>query len=261
LKSRMEELALENARLSGDLLTMAHRISHDLRTPLGSINAATEVLKEMASEGQSDIHGQMIKSIFDSTDDIVKLLDRVSFVLKASVRPVPWEKVDMGRVVFESLEKLERAARKKNAVISQPDTWPEVSGVVPWLRTIWWNLLSNSLQHSPEGVRIRLDWKRESDAYRFWISDDGGGIPPDRHPKLFQTFQSLYEPDAKRGLGLAIVQRLVELQNGDCGYETIGNQGSLFFFTLPLRQPEDSREGAGSKEPGQPATSMADAIH
>jgi len=258
LNLKLEELSQENARLRGDLLTMAHRISHDLRTPLGSINASTELLKDLALEG-SKIPENLLKSIFDSTDDIVKLLDRVSFVLKASARPVPWEVVDMGRVVFESVEKLERLVQKKKATVSKPEWWPRVTGVPPWLRMIWWNLLSNSLQHSQEGVTIRLDWKQESDAYRFWIQDDGGGVPPEKHKRLFQAFQSLHEPEAKRGLGLAIVQRLVELQNGHCGYESNGEHGSRFYFTLPLHRSEDTREPERSER--QETVSLAGTSH
>jgi signal transduction histidine kinase len=167
---------------------------------------------------------------------------------------VPWEKVDMGRVVFESIEKLERLALKKKAVISQIDAWPEVDGVMPWLRVIWWNLLSNALQHSQEGVKIRLYWKRELDDYRFCIDDDGVGVPLEKHRKLFQTFQSLHEPEARRGLGLAIVQRLVELQNGHCGFQRNGDHGSLFYFTLPVVKPEDTGSEETPRNTVQPET-------
>lgn len=233
-KVMVDELLQENARLRGDLLTVAYRIAHDLRTPLGSINVTAELIKELGAN-DAKIPAD---SIFNATEEITRMLERVSFVLKASARPVDMEKVDMGRVVFEVREKLERASLKKNAVISGPESWPEVSGVTGWLRVIWWNLLANSLHHGPDGVKIQMGWKREGDALRFWIEDNGSGIPADKVGKLFQSFHTLHEPESKRGLGLAIVRRLVELQNGRWGYEPVESGGSLFYFTLPLQQPE-----------------------
>ena len=247
MQAKLAELSEENARLRGDLLTLAHRISHDLRTPLGSISVSTEMVKELGAD-RAEIPSSLTDSIFGATDEIIKLLERVSFVLKASAKPAPLEKLDMGRVVFEVREKLERVSVKKKAMVTSSENWPEVDGVTTWLRVIWWNLLANSLQHSPDGVKIRLGWKPEGDVYRFWVEDSGGGVPVERAGKVFQSFQTLHEPEAKKGVGLAIVRRLVELQNGQCGYQPGESGGSIFYFTLPMRQP-------GAKVPGLPEES------
>jgi K+-sensing histidine kinase KdpD len=221
----------ENARLRGDLLTVAHRISHDLRTPLGGISMTGEMLKEMAAEG-SPISGTLFNPIFDSTEELLRLIERVSFVLKASIKSVVKERVQMGDIVFETLEKLERKIIKNKATVSKPTNWPEVDGVRAWLRVIWHDLLSNSLQHAAHPLKIELGWKEEANGFRFWVSDDAGGVPADRREKLFQPFETLSEPDAANGLGLSIVERLVSLQGGQCGYEPHSHDGSLFYFTL-----------------------------
>lgn len=229
-----EELLRENARMRGDLLTIAHRISHDLRTPLGGINVTSEMLKEMLADG-SPIPASTVNPIFDSTDEIIKLIERVAFVLKASVKPLPKEPVKMGHIVFEVLQKLERKILQKNATVSQSNSWPEVNGVTLWLGVIWWNLLSNPIRLAKNPLKIDLGWKEEKDEIQFWVSDDVGGVPQEIQGKLFQPFESLHESDAAPGLGLSIVHRLVSLQGGRCGYTPNSESGSLFYFTLPTK--------------------------
>jgi signal transduction histidine kinase len=222
-----EELLRENARLRGDLLTVARRISHDLRTPLGGIVTTSEVLKEMLADN-SPSSASLVAPIFNSAEGMAKLIERMSFVLKASVNPIAKEPVKMGEAVFRALQSLESKVLKKNMTVSEPSSWPEVSGVAAWLEVVWWNLLVNAVQHGKS--RIELGWSQGKNGWRFWICDDGGGVPAEKIDKLFQPFDSLHGPDATQGLGLSIVQRLVELQDGGCGHEPGGGR---FYFTLP----------------------------
>jgi signal transduction histidine kinase len=222
-----EELLRENARLRGDLLTVARRISHDLRTPLGGILTTSEVLKETLADS-SPLSAPLVAPIFHSAESMAKLVERVSFILKASVNPISKEPVKMGDVVFRALQSLESATLKKNMIVAEPASWPEVSGIAAWLEVVWWNLLANAVQHGKS--RIELGCSQEKDGWHFWICDDGGGAAAEKLDKLFQPFDLLHRPEAAQGLGLSIVQRLVELQGGGCGYEPAGGR---FYFTLP----------------------------
>ena len=140
----------------------------------------------------------------------------------------------MGHVVFNTLQKLERRILQNNATVSQPDAWPEVTGVSSWLGVVWWNLLANPLQLARHPLRIHLGWTEENGGCRFWVRDNAGGVPLEKRDKLFQPFESLCEPHATHGLGLSIAQRLVDLQSGKCGYEPHADGGSIFYFTLPV---------------------------
>jgi K+-sensing histidine kinase KdpD len=226
-----EELARENARLRGDLLTVARRISHDLRTPLGGIITTSEMLKEVLRENNPS-SASLMAPIFDSADGMAKVIERVSFILKASANSHSKEWIKMGEAVFGAMQRLESRILKSGATVAEPASWPEVNGVASWLEIVWWNLLGNALQHGKNPVRIEAGWQKEKNKFRFWVSDNGGEIPPEKIGKLFQPFHALHEPDAAQGLGLSIVHRLVELQGGDCGYEPAAG-GGCFYFTLP----------------------------
>ncbi len=232
-QAKYEEALRENARLRGDLLTVARRIGHDLRTPLGGVAVTGEMIKEILEE-KGVAAEAIVAPIFDSTDGLAKLIERVSFVLKASVNSSPMAQVKMGDAVFNTLQRLERQILKSGVQVIEPAEWPEVNGVASWLEVVWWNFLANALQHGKKTSKIELGWCREKDGFRFWVNDDGGGVPPEKTAKLFQPFHLLHEPNARQGLGLSLVQRLVELQNGNCGYEPNDIGGSFFYFTLPL---------------------------
>jgi signal transduction histidine kinase len=224
------DLAVENARLRGDLLTISSRISHDLRTPLGGIAATAQLLHETLEENKLPV--SFAQSILDSVDDMTRMIKQISFVTRATAKPMPKTTVNMKEIVNEALLRVESQVFKKNASIVRPDSWPQVNGVPSWLEEVWRNLLSNALKHSVGVPRIELKWHEQDGWYRFEVCDEGGGVPDDIRPGLFHAFDSLHELHGVRGLGLSIVQRLIALQGGKCGYEPAAG-GSCFYFLLP----------------------------
>lgn len=221
----------ENARLRGDLLTLAKRFSHDLRTPLGGIVSSAEAVKEILATHDPSAT-PLADSLLASADDMTQLIKQVSFVARASASPLPKTSVHMAEAVFPALQRLESRALKRKAVIAEPPSWPVVAGVLAWLEVIWWHLISNALKHGGDSCHIELGWAKQENAIRFWVADNGPGVPEDLRGKLFKEFHSLHEEQNVKGLGLSIVQRLVELQGGSCGHEHPKTGGARFYFTL-----------------------------
>jgi len=239
--SDADRLSRENARLRGDLLTFGNRISHDLRTPLGSILNTTELLREVAGEKDAAV-GPLTTSIGDSVDEMMRLIKSFSMLARASGGPVTIQPVRMEEIVSGILQQLESKILKKGATVDFPDSWPEVNGVATWVEFAWWNFITNAIQHG--GNKIQLGWTREGSEHRFWIADDGPGVPARLRARLFQTFDSLHEPSSMRGLGLSTVQRLVDLQGGRCGHEAENAAGTYFYFTLPMGDVSQDTRGA-----------------
>jgi signal transduction histidine kinase len=234
-----EELLQENARLRGDLLTVAVRISHDLRTPLGGIVNTGELLKDMLIE-KEPAAAELTDSLFVSVDEMSKLIGQIRIITRATADPKPKERVNMAEIVSGVLQRLESRFLKTEATVAEPGSWPEVNGVADWLEFIWWNFLANALQHAGEKPRIELNWRQEKEGFRFQVCDHGGGVPAEVRASLFQPFDSLHKPGSTYGLGLSVVQRLADLQGGDCGYEPNPKGGSCFYFTLPAYKHTDA---------------------
>ncbi len=233
-RSARETHALQrtNARLRGDLLTISRRITHDLRAPLGGIITSAEVLRELAPEDPAGCMA-LAERVIASADEATKLLERVSYMVRASAAPSAPEKCPMGPIVLVAKERLERKSLELHASITYPTAWPEVDGVKPWLETIWWNLLGNALKHAGPNPLIELGWSEADDKFQFWIEDRGRGVDMGKRFALFTPFHRLHELNSPHGLGLPIVQRLVELQGGTTGYEPVVPNGSRFYFVLP----------------------------
>lgn len=202
----------ENVRLKGDLLTMARRVSHDLRTPLGGIIASVDMLAETVPSGAS-----LTKPVFSSIDEITRLITRTSLLLRAVAEPIAPQPVAMGSLISEVIFRLSRLVGTANATIHQPSSWPEVTAVAGWLELIWTNLLQNALQHGGTPPVIHLGWEEVPGAWRFYVWDQGPGPKPHGMavPGGFVPFHMLHDRNAPKGFGLPIVHRLTELLGGN----------------------------------------------
>jgi signal transduction histidine kinase len=164
----------------------------------------------------------------------MELLDRLTLIARASAIPASVMEVDMGMTVWAARERLAKKIAEADAHLTEPEEWPTVMGVREWLERIWLNLIANALQHAGPKPRIELGWAREDTELRFFVRDRGAGVPIEIQESLFRPFHRLHEKDSGRGLGLPIVQRLVELHGGSCGYEPASPQGSCFSFSIPV---------------------------
>jgi signal transduction histidine kinase len=223
------QLRRENARLRGDLATFGHRIAHDLRTPLGGVLTTTEMLREILSE-DCPKNVALTQPILDSTDGLVKLIERVSLFAKALASNEPPQRFSMSQPFWNAFQQLESHLLQKGASLQQPADWPMVQGHAAWLQAVWRHLMENAVQHG--GRRIAAGWAQETAGLRFWLRDDGE-VAPDKRARLFFPFHRLHEPGAPRGLGLPMVSALIERDGGHCGFAAPADGGSEFHFVLP----------------------------
>jgi signal transduction histidine kinase len=228
---QQRDLLRENARLRGDLKTMARRISHDLRTPAGCIHTSSDLLDELMVGKSAAVSG--IADVFrQSSAEISQIIDRASFVLRASAEPGTRGPVDMRAIVQGVLSKLEPQIQAAGAAITQPDVWPAIEGVAPWLQVIWLNLIQNALRHGGPSPQITIGCLPDADGAEFFVADRGPGVPAARESGVFAPFDRLHAIRSA-GLGLSIVHRLVSLQGGRCAYAKGPEGGARFSFTLP----------------------------
>lgn len=226
----LHELRRENARLRGSLATMGFRIAHDLRTPLGGVMTSTEVLREVLAE-DAPAAVALTQPILDSADGLVKLIERTSLFAKAAASTEPRRRLNMIGPFWSAFQRMEGAILKAGTVLGQPREWPEVEARPVALEVVWRELIANALEHGGGGA-IEAGWSGETDGCRFWLRS-GGTVPVEKRGRLFYPFHRMHEPGAPRGLGLAMVQRLVEMDGGTCGWGERLEGGVEFFFVLP----------------------------
>ncbi|MEO7415051.1 MAG: HAMP domain-containing sensor histidine kinase [Opitutaceae bacterium] len=232
LAMAMHQLRRDNARYRGDLSAIGTRVAHDLRSPLGGVVTTVEVLKEVLAE-ENPGRVEMLDPVIESSEGLTKLIRQLSVLAKASGGQSSRERFNMGLAFWSAFQRVEREAASVGASIKHSAAWPDVEGDQGWVEVMWHALLANSLQHAGPQPRIEVGWTRREGENRFWIID-AGEVPVGNRASLFQPFHLFHRPNAPRGFGLAIVQRLAELQGGKSGFEPEPGGGSCFFFTLPM---------------------------
>jgi signal transduction histidine kinase len=223
------DLLRENLQLRGDLKTIARRIVHDARTPLGCIHTVCELLRDLPPENADSLR-ESTDIVRASTAEMSRLIDRVSFMIRASIDPVPPVAFAMGPVVDGALRQLQTELEGTAKKVRQPAQWPEAEGVPAWTETIWTNLIHNAVVHGARTGTIQLGWTRSEGFIRFWVSSPGL-VPAMHRERLFRRFNQLHQTPSA-GLGLAFVERLTALQGGETGYETGEDSRAIFHFTL-----------------------------
>ena len=143
--------------------------------------------------------------------------------------------LEMGGIVAGAQQQLRYMIEKHQAEVILPDTWPVALGYGPWVEAVWVNLLSNAIKYGGTPSRVELGAEVQPDGMVcFWVRDNGPGIPAQDQAQLFTPFTRLDKSRAQgHGLGLSIVQRIVEKLGGEARVESEMGRGSTFSFTLP----------------------------
>lgn len=235
LEERVRERTAELQARNEELAAYDYTVAHDLKNPLALVIGYAELLEEgRATMSDQELqkhlhtiaqHGYKIRSIIDELLLLAGLRD-----MEVEVRPL-----DMASIVAETRRRLVNMIEEYRAEIILPDLWPVASGYGPWVEEVWVNYLSNAIKYGGRPPRLELGAREQADGLvRFWVCDNGPGIPPEEQPRLFSRFTRLDPGRAQgHGLGLSIVRRIVERLGGHVEVESKVGQGSLFAFSLP----------------------------
>jgi signal transduction histidine kinase len=152
-------------------------------------------------------------------------------------RDVKLRPLKMNGIVVEAQHRLVELIERHQAKIIVPETWPAAQGYGPWVEEIWVNYISNAIKYGGQPPRVELGAIEQPDGMvRFWVRDNGHGLTAEDQTQLFTPFTQLSQVQTKGyGLGLSIVQRIIDKLAGQVGVESTGvpGEGSIFSFTLP----------------------------
>jgi len=241
LRQRAEDLVARNAELDA----FAHTVAHDLKTPLSLLTGYTSFMEAPDVARKPEDMAMCIRAVGQSARKMGSIIDEL--LLLASVRKVDevaHMPLDTESIVLDVLQRLADLTESRKADIVLPDIWPIAWGYAPWVEEVWANYISNAIKYggSPPRVEvgatvIRIDENDEDvpNVIRFWVKDNGDGLSEQQRARLFIPFERLEQVRVKGyGLGLSIVQRIMEKLGGASGIESSGcpGEGSLFYFEL-----------------------------
>jgi signal transduction histidine kinase len=232
-----EQVLLQHARdlsqRNEELDAFTHTVAHDLKNPMSTIIIAAATIEDPdldPKEMRSYLHG-----IVEIIHRMSRILDELLLLSQVRKVDIPGEMIEMGPVVSSACNQLVDLLKSSGARLVLPPAWPAAIGHAPWIEQVWVNYLSNAVKYggNPPFIELGVDPLPDG-MLRFWVRDNGKGIPTAEQTHLFRPFTQLSQVHTKgSGLGLAIVRRIVEKLGGTVGVESQQGQGSYFYFTLP----------------------------
>ncbi|MBN2752429.1 MAG: HAMP domain-containing histidine kinase, partial [Rhodospirillaceae bacterium] len=231
-----------------ELATFAYVASHDLRSPLRGIRQLSEWIAEDMSEGpppEIAAHLHMMQSRITRMEGLLDDLLAYSRVGRIEGDISTVSVADLCQDIFELL------AAPAGFTLRLSDDLPVLTTLVTPFTQVLRNLISNAVKHHDrlDGC-VMVSARKEDGVYHFTVGDDGPGIPPEYHQRIFGLFQTLRPRDEVEGsgMGLALVQKIVELYGGTVTVDSDGKTGTRFVFTWPdeakLRETLDARNHA-----------------
>ncbi|MGD9937478.1 MAG: ATP-binding protein [Methanoregulaceae archaeon] len=231
LKRARETAAASNRELQ----QFVYAASHDLQEPLRMITSYLQLLERRHARRLDEEGLEFIGFAVDGARRMQELIDALLVYSRVISRARPPARVDTRSVIAEALARIEQKVNATQAEITVGHM-PIVQADRAQLVLVFEHLIDNALTYRSDAPpRIRIDAERVDESTWFRVQDNGIGIDPEFHERIFQLFSRLHARDQYpgSGVGLAVVQRIVERHGGRCWVESSEGAGSTFFFSLP----------------------------
>lgn len=235
-----KEKAEENDRLKSAFLA---NMSHEIRTPLNSIIGFSELLADPDFEQEQK--DEFIRTIVDNGNSLLIIIsDIMDFsMLEAGQMKIRKEVISTKMLLKELLIDFGKKASQKGIELHLDESSPMPDVMIEndsyRIKQIFSNLIGNALKFTNEGY-IEIGYRIENESIEFHVKDTGIGIAPEYHQAIFERFRQIDTAKTRKyggnGLGLAISKNLVELLGGNIWVESVPDNYSKFFFTIPLNK-------------------------
>ena len=225
------ELEMKNAELE----QFAYTVSHDLKSPLITIKGFLGFVEKDAFSGNLDRLKVDIQRIYSAVDKMQKLLDDLLELSRVGRIINEPEEIDFIELAKESSEMVAGRLKEKGIDLFISQDMPTIRGDRSRLLEVLQNLLDNATKFTHEQKRpsIEIACRNIDSETVFYVRDNGIGIEPRYHEKIFTIFEQLSRKAGGTGIGLAIVKRIIEVHGGRIWVESEGiGKGSTFCFTL-----------------------------
>ncbi len=233
LEETVDRLQTSNERLE----QFTYAASHDLQEPLRMVSSYLQLLERRYGDELDDDAEEFIGFAVGGADRMRTMVQSLLEYSRVSTDGDPLEPTDAGSVLDDVLADLAGRIEATDATVTADDL-PTVTADPDQLALLFENLVSNALDHgADESPQVHVGAERTEDAWRFAVTDEGVGIDPEFHDRIFTVFERLRADEEDEapagGIGLALCERIVERHGGDIWVDSAAGEGATFYFTVP----------------------------
>ncbi len=232
----------EMDRLKSEFVSTA---SHELRSPIASLLAETETLRERLGARTDAGEGELLDGVVRRAAQLRRLTDELLDLsrLETGVAQLSREPLEVTSLIECVMESFSTGARERSVTLDRDvaNSLPSVFGDRRRLEGVLSSLISNALRATKAGGRILISADHVGNLVQFAVSDDGHGIPLEHQARVFDRFVQLpgSTPGDGAGLGLAIAAETVRAHGGTIWVDSGPGPGSVFSFTIPVANAVD----------------------
>jgi len=232
VRERTAELEAKNAEMERFIYT----VSHELRSPLISASGIVGFLRQDLEEGdakRTETDLKLIEGAMTKMDQLLGEILELSRIGRVANPPVD---VPFGEIVMETLDQEAEKLKSRGVEVSMASDLPKVHVDRMRIMEVLVNLIDNSIKYMGDQPRPRIEVGHRLDNNQtiFIVRDNGMGIDPSQHEKVFGLFYKVNGKSEGTGVGLAIVKRIIEVHGGRIWIESELGQGCTVYFTLPI---------------------------
>jgi light-regulated signal transduction histidine kinase (bacteriophytochrome) len=238
VRERTSQLEFANKELevvNKELESFSYSVSHDLRAPIRAIHGYTTILAEDYIDNFDAEGIKVFQAITRNSKKMGELIDDLLAFSKLGRKQVSFAPIDMNALLKVVQEEI--TEEDDNVPCYQVSDMPQAMGDKSLIKQVWINLVSNAIKYSRHKAEttVEIGAYQEKDMVVYFVRDKGAGFDMQYYDKLFGVFQRLHSQEEFEGtgIGLAIVQKIVQRHNGLAWAESELDQGSTFFFSLP----------------------------
>jgi PAS domain S-box-containing protein len=234
-----EQLISKLESKNAELERFTYTVSHDLKSPLITIKGFLGFLAKDIEEQNYARIKEDIERIAQASDKMYHLLDDLLALSRIGRFVNPPQEFEYTEVVKEALDMVEGSLKQSNAKVEVKENLPILYGDKVRIREVMQNLLENAIKYSRavDHPVIEIGVESSVDKYICYVQDNGIGIDPRYHEKIFDLFSQLDNSSEGAGVGLALVKRIIELHEGKIWVESKGvGFGSKFCFYIPSKR-------------------------
>ncbi len=231
LQSALSELERSNAELQ----QFAYVASHDLQEPLRMVSSYVRLLERRYKSKLDSDADDFIQFAVDGAQRMQRLIDDLLRYSRVGTRGKEFCDVNPELILNQVLANLKVTIQESGAQV-HCGSLPTIKGDATQLMQLFQNVIENAIKfRNNEPPEVRISAERADDFWRFSITDNGIGIDPQYHERVFSIFQRLHSRDQYpgTGIGLAICKKIVERHSGRIWIQSEEGAGTSFFFTIP----------------------------